>query len=114
MPASSRLRPFDGSMIVQYLKTTPARWAEYHRRLVGLRNDRLAHFDPKGGKDELPNLTWAMHSAYLYREWLILLLRAYRESGVDIQITDTSSNAMLMLFKQQISEICVARVPATS
>ena len=107
VPASSRLKPFTASMVAQYLNTTLDDWATYHALLVDLRNNRIAHFNWKVVRSSLPNLTWAMHSAYLYREWLLQLLQAYRDGGVAVSITQTTSKAMVEGFKAQISEICL-------
>ena len=114
VPTGSRLKPFAASMIAQCLNTTLDDWAAYHAQLVDLRNNRIAHFDWKVAQNNLPNLTWAMHSAYLYRDWLLQLLQAYRDSGIALSIADMSSRAMLEMFKTQIAEICGDADPRTT
>jgi hypothetical protein len=106
IPNNSNIKPFCKDMILDYLKTDAVEWEKYHASMVDFRNKRLAHFDFKVVREEFPNFTWAMNSAYLYREWLISLLLEYRKTGKDIAVTETSGEAMVALFKSQISEIC--------
>lgn len=106
IPAESKLKRFDMDMIVAYLKTTQKKWAAFHASMVDFRNTRLANFNHTVVRDEFPNLTWAMHSAYLYREWLLTLLRAQQQAGRKVKTTETTGLEMLELFKDQIGEIC--------
>ena len=106
LPARSPLEPFGKAMIVEYLKTTDDEWDRYHAKMVEFRNDRIAHFDHSVVRDKSPNVTWALHSSYLYREWLLSLLRAHQASGRPIKITETTGEAMLALFRAQIEEVC--------
>ncbi len=106
LPERGTLKPFSKEMIIGYLKTNETEWARYHSSMVKFRNTRLAHFNHTVNLEEFPNITWAQHSAYLYREWLISLLMAYRASGQEINITETTGPQMLDLFKAQIAEIC--------
>lgn len=73
--------------------------------MVHFRNTRLAHFNYKLVHEEIPNLRWAMHSVYFYREWLLPLLRAQQQIDRNIKLTETKGPAMLALFKNQIAEI---------
>jgi len=104
-PNGSKLIPFHRRMIVLYIGTTEKEWANYHRQMTEFRNKRLAHFVHVSLGDP-PNITWALHSAYIYREWLVSLVREYQISGSPVQVTDTSGQEMLDLFKTQIEEIC--------
>lgn len=106
MPSGANRKPFGINVIIDYLKTTPEKWTDFHGAMVDLRNKRLAHFDPTVVREDFPNLTWTMHSAYLYREWLLSLLRARQQAGESIKVTDTTGPKMLEVFKNQISEIC--------
>ncbi|WP_192985544.1 hypothetical protein [Pseudomonas sp. EggHat1] len=106
VPKQSQLKPFDKAMIIDYLNISDGEWNEYYKRMVDFRNHRLAHFQHTIIEQEPPNITWALHSAYLYREWLLSLLRAHQAAGVKMKITKTSGADMLALFKKQIEELC--------
>ena len=106
VPERSLLKPFGKEMIVECLKTNDLEWDHYHDAMVDWRNNRVAHFNHSVLASDLPNITWAMHSADLYREWLLALLRAHQASGRQVKITETTGMAMLAMFKAQIAEIC--------
>ena len=106
LPARSPLKRFGKTMIVEYLGTTEPVWEQYHASLVNFRNDRLAHFNHNIVREDVPNLTWAMRSACLYREWLLSLLRAHQAAGSDLKVTETTGEIMLAMFNAQIAEIC--------
>ncbi|ACB35384.1 hypothetical protein Lcho_3124 [Leptothrix cholodnii SP-6] len=105
-PKNSPLRPFHRSMIVSCLNTTETAWMHYHQRMTEFRNKRLAHFvhAPVG---DPPNITWALHSACLYREWLISLVRAYQDAGFSVRASEKTGQEMLEQFRAQIAEICI-------
>ncbi len=79
---------------------------DYHKELTDVRNKRLAHFNIYYDISELPNITWALQSAYLYREWLIAILQTYQTLGVQIKLSDTTGKEVLEIFESQIAEIC--------
>ena len=106
LPAPSTLRPFGKDLIVEYLKTTPDEWEKYHASMVDFRNTRLAHFNHAVVRERIPDITWALHSAFIYREWLLSLLRAHQSAGRKISITKTTGEEMMEIFKRQIAEIC--------
>lgn len=106
VPERAVLKPFCRAMIVNYLSTSEAAWRKYHKQMCDFRNNRLAHFRTDISGQEPPNVTWALHSAYLYREWLLSLLRAHQDAGRRIKITETSGPEMLALFRKQIEEVC--------
>lgn len=106
LPERSPLKPFGKAMIVEHLKTNGDEWDRYHAKMVEFRNDRIAHFDHSVVRDNPPNITWALHSSCLYREWLLSLLGAHQASGRLIKITETTDLAMLALFRAQIEEVC--------
>ena len=106
VPSSSKLKQFGKKMIVRHLDITEQEWDKYHASMVDIRNKRLAHFDPSVVRENMPNFTWAMHSACLYRQWLLSLLKEYKKAGYDIKVTDITGDEMLKMFKAQISEIC--------
>jgi hypothetical protein len=106
IPPGANLKPFGRDMIVEHLKTTPKEWSAFHASMVDFRNTRLAHFNHSVVREEFPQLTWVMHSACLYREWLLSLLHARKKAGENLKITETTGAKMLELFKDQISEIC--------
>lgn len=106
LPARSTLKPFGKKVIVEYLCTTEVEWGRYHAAMIDFRNTRLAHFNHSVIRDDPPNITWAMHSAYIYREWLLSLLRAHQASGQKIKITETTGQDMLAVFKAQVAEVC--------
>jgi hypothetical protein len=106
LPRDSPLRPFHRNMIVSHLNTTEKAWTQYHQRMTEFRNKRLAHFVhiPVG---DPPNITWALDSACLYREWLMSLVRAYQVAGFSVRISQTTGHEMLEKFRTQITEICM-------
>ena len=106
LPPNSSLKPFGKEIIVEHLKTTEKEWGQYHTSMLDFRNKRLAHFDHNVAMEELPNITWAMRSACLYRKWLLSLLQEHKNAGSNIQITKITEEEMLEKFKTQISEIC--------
>lgn len=106
IPSSSKLKPFGLPMLLEYLGTTELQWKAYHKSLVDFRNNRLAHFRTDVSSVEQPNVTWMLHSACLYREWLILLLNAQQREGKNIEVTETTQTEMLSMFRRQISEVC--------
>lgn len=106
VPEGSRLKPFGPQVIACYLDIPVETWASYHASLVSVRNDLLAHFDHESKMGQLSNLTWAMHSAYLYRSWLISLLNEYCSRGCNIKVTSELGPEILDIFQRQISEVC--------
>lgn len=106
LPERSPLKPFGKGMIIEHLKTTSDEWDRYHAKMVEFRNDRIAHFDHSVVRETPPNITWALHSSCLYREWLLSLVRARQASGHPVKVTDTSGEAMLALFRAQIEQVC--------
>ena len=106
IPSSSKLKPFGLSMLLTYLGATEEQWKAYHKSLVDFRNNRLAHFRTEVSSVEQPNITWMLHSACLYREWLIQLLKAQQREGRNIMVTETTQKEMLAMFRRQISEVC--------
>ncbi len=106
IPKSSKLKPFGKEIIIEYLGITTDEWKQYHKEMVDIRNERLAHFNYNISQDTLPNVTWALRSSYLYREWLLSLLREYRKMGKSINVTETSGEEMIKMFENQIAEIC--------
>lgn len=106
LPTGTKLKPFGKNIICDYLKITEVQWASYHAAMVQTRNSCLAHFDHQADHAELPELTWALHSAFLYRAWLLELLKEYQSQGHDILIDETSGDLLLKQLEQQISEVC--------
>ena len=107
VPPNSNLKPFGKEVICDYLDISEQQWASYHSAMVQTRNSCLAHFDRKEAQRELPNLTWALHSAILYRAWLLEVLREYKTRGHDILIDESSGTDVIKQFEGQISEICI-------
>ncbi|MCB4358292.1 hypothetical protein [Quatrionicoccus australiensis] len=106
IPSGSNLKPFGLSIILDYIRVTEDQWKQYHQDLVSFRNNRLAHFRTEISSVDVPNITWALHSACLYREWLIQLLKAQQHQGKNIKVTETTQEEMLATFRRQISEVC--------
>ena len=106
IPDGSKLKPFCKEMIADFLKIQVEEWCGYHKAMVEARNDLLAHFDHKTAVRKLPNITWAMHSAYLYRSWLIGLLKEYQQRGQNIKITSETGPEVLDMFRKQIADVC--------
>ncbi len=106
IPKGSKIKPFGEEIISEYLDITVEEWGKYHELMRKLRNKRFAHFDCEVIQETFPNLTWAIRSAYLYREWLISLLFEYKKSGKQKDVTKTTGEEMLKIFENQIAEIC--------
>ncbi|AKX54615.1 hypothetical protein AKN90_02010 [Thiopseudomonas alkaliphila] len=106
LPTGTKLKPFGKNIICDYLKITEDQWASYHATMIQTRNCYLAHFDHQTDHTELPGLIWALHSAFLYRAWLLELLKEYQSQGQDILIDETSGDQLLKRLEQQISEVC--------
>lgn len=106
IPEGAKLKQFSKEMIADYIGISVSDWMKYHAEMTNFRNKRLAHFDHKTVIEDAPNITWALNSAYIYRSWLILLLKEYQKRGATIKITKTSGKDMLSVFRQQIEEIC--------
>ena len=106
LPNGSKLKPFGKELITEDLGITTVEWEKYHKEMRDMRNERIAHFNYKISKKSPPNVTWALRSAYLYREWLLSLLKEYKKMGKPISITETGGEEMIKLFEKQIAEIC--------
>lgn len=106
IPKGSKLKPFGKELIIEELKITTEEWEQYHLAMVNMRNERIAHFNFEVTKNNFPNVSWALRSAYLYREWLITLLKEHNKTGMKYKITTTTNEDMVDLFKGQIAEIC--------
>ena len=86
IPSGVPLKPFGREVICDYIGINEEQWTSYHTSMVRTRNNWLAHFDHRSLLADLPDLTWALHSAYIYRAWLLELLKGYRACGHDIVI----------------------------
>ena len=93
-------------MILEYIGATAEEWEKYHASMVDIRNERIAHFNLEFIQENFPNITWAIRSAYLYREWLISISLEYKKLGKQIDVTKTTGEEMIKLFVNQIAEIC--------
>lgn len=107
IPAGGPLKPFGKEVICNYIGINEEQWSSYHTSMVRTRNNWLAHFDHRLPLADLPNLTWALHSAYIYRAWLLELLKGYRAQGHAIVIDETPGDMVLKMFEEQIAEICI-------
>jgi hypothetical protein len=106
IPANAKLKPFGKAMVIGDLNITKDQWSKYHKDMVTFRNNRLAHFDYCIRHEIPPNLTWALQSACLYREWLLDLLSAYQAEGHEVGISKTTGEQMLQVFRSDIATIC--------
>lgn len=102
IPKEDKLKPFDKQMIIEYLGITDQEWKKFHKVMGDVRNTRIAHLNVKQNLHELPNITWAMHSCYLYREWLIQSLHLGNRLGYKIKIADQTTKQVVNEFKSQI------------
>lgn len=107
VPKQSKLRPFSKELVTEYLKVPLDQWEAYHKSLKAVRDSRLAHFDHDAAHQELPNITWVLHSSYFYRIWLLEFLRELQKLGYKLRITDESNEDMLKRFREQIAAACV-------
>jgi len=106
IPNGSKIKPFGKEMILEYIGATAEEWEKYHASMVDIRNERIAHFNLEFIQENFPNITWAIRSAYLYREWLISISLEYKKLGKQIDVTKTTGEEMIKLFVNQIAEIC--------
>jgi len=107
VPSGSQLKPFGREVICNYIGIDERQWSSYHEAMIRTRNNWLAHFDHRSPLTDLPDLTWALHSAYLYRAWLLELLKEYRRRGHNLVIDETPGEVILNMLEEQISEICI-------
>ena len=106
VPADSTLRPFDSSLILEFIGTSKAEWEAFHAAVVDFRNKRLVHFDATVNRENFPNITWLLQSARLYRCWLLAALTEQVRAGATVSITDTTDEQMMQTFRMQIAAIC--------
>lgn len=107
IPSGIPLKPFGKEVICAYIGIEEEQWSSYHAAMVSTRNSWLAHFDHRSPLADLPDLTWALHSAYLYRAWLLELLKAYRACGHNVVIDETPGEKILEMLEEQIAEVCI-------
>lgn len=107
VPVGFALKPFSSKVICDYIGINEKQWRSYHKMMVETRNNWLAHFNHTKALSDLPDLTWALHSAFVYRAWLLELLRAYRTCGYKIVIDETPGEMILKMLEDQIAELCV-------
>ena len=106
IPEGAELEPFGLGKIVKNLKVSEEEWNIYHRTMVNFRNARVAHVDFTARHNERPDLTLALESACLYREWLLELLRAFKTAGHDIDISEITTEQTKDLFRREIAAVC--------
>lgn len=106
IPPNAKLKPFGMAMIIEGLNITEVQWRKHHQEMVNFRNNRLAHFDFCIQDENPPNLTFALQSACLFREWLLDLLRAYQTEKPVVGISNITGKQILQLFRNEIAEIC--------
>lgn len=102
----SGLRPFSAEIVVQYLLTTESDWRRFHKSMIHARNVRLAHLNAGIELKALPNISWAMQSCYIYREWLLQLLLATYSPAAEPALEPQTGPQLLNLFRNQIAEVC--------
>lgn len=100
-----KIKVFSREMIVTYLDISEAEWVSFWKLVIKTRNKRVAHIDTEVRIENLPNITWLLQSAYLYREWLIELLKLGQRRGFAIKITEQSSTSVLEKFRSEIANI---------
>lgn len=103
-PKGERLRVFSSSSIEAYLGISHDEWQEFWKKVIDVRNHRIAHTVVSYRIEDLPNVTWLLSSSYIYREWLIELLKLGKRLGHDIKVTEQSSRWVIDNFKRQIRE----------
>lgn len=106
VPEQSRLKPFGSEIIISALEISEDEWSAYHSSMVRARNNWMAHFDCDVPLEPFPNLTWAVHSCYVYRGWLLALLGEHNEQGAELAITETTNKDAHERFKAEIAEVC--------
>ena len=102
VPDKSKLKPFSSDLIQEDLKVSSEDWSKYHREMVDARNNWIAHFNLDVAMKPFPNVSWALRSCYVYRQWLLALLGECR-----LKVTTTTNAEMKMLFEKQIAEACI-------
>ena len=103
IPKNDKLKPFDRHVVIGYIETNEEEWTAFHTAMVNVRNTRIAHLNTNKDLHGLPNITWLLHSCFIYREWLIQALHLGNRLGYEIKITDQNTKEVIEGFKSQIA-----------
>lgn len=103
IPTDDKLKPFKQEMIAMYLGVTETEWEEFHKLMVNARNTRIAHLNVGYKIKNLPNITKAMHTAYLYRDWLTEALHLGNRIGYNIKISQDRAKDAVKKYREIIA-----------
>jgi hypothetical protein len=103
IPQGDKLKPFSKEIITDFIKISDNEWEAFHEQLTTTRNTRIAHLNIDQKLESLPNITWALHSAYIYREWLIQVLEMEKRYGSTRSITEQTSQHVQKHIYNEIS-----------
>jgi len=104
IPQGEKLKPFSKEIITGYIEISDSEWTIFHDKMTATRNTRVAHFNIEQELESLPNITWALHSAYIYREWLMQVLEMQSRYGSTRSVTEQSTKWVLDHFYNEISD----------
>lgn len=104
IPPSENLKPFSKEIILSYLKINIEEWDAYHRSMLDMRNTRLAHMNVAYHLDDFPNITYALQSAYIYREWLTESLYLANRLGYKFNVSDDRAEDVVFRYKKLIEK----------
>ena len=104
IPPAENLKPFSQEMILSYLKISSNEWKAFHRSMLEMRNTRLAHMNISCGLDEYPNITYALQSAYIYREWLTESLLLGNRLGYKINVSEDRAEDAVLRYRNLIAK----------
>ena len=106
IPKGDKLKPFGKEMIIQFLDISEDEWNKYHHSMVAVRNLKVAHLNVNQPVDELPNVTNAMHCAYLYRDWLMEAMLLANRMGYNFKVDKNRAKDCVNIYKGLIEKAC--------
>ena len=104
IPKGDKLKPFNKDIIISYLGVSEKEWAEYHQSMVDVRNVRIAHLNTDHSLETLPNITKAMHCAYIYRDWLLEAILLANRMGFNFKVSETRAKDAVNTYRAQIEK----------
>jgi|TARA_R100000501_G_C2612296_1_gene106593 hypothetical protein len=103
IPDGDKLKPFNKEMIITYLGIIEKEWEAFHKLMVDSRNTRVAHLNVGFSIYTLPNITKAMHTAYLYRDWLTEALHLGNRLGYNINVSQDRAKDAVEKYRELIA-----------
>lgn len=79
--SQSLITPFSRELILSSIDSDLNYWVEYRNNMLRLRDKFFAHFDMDTLNDYIPSFEPAINITLAYRDWLIELIKAAKETG---------------------------------